>query len=300
MKNSLLVLLFSLTLLACQRQHGVVVNQNVRPRSAVHVLKQNEKKWLHYHHVGMKVDGQYELENEGMEFKCNIRMSHDSILWVSITPLGIEMMRAVITPDSIKALSKIPDNKFGYRLPSADIQEMMGFTLDLNDIQDLLVGIPLGIDRVGGKFKSDIENNELYVISSRYKRKIRKNLDPDNTKNDPIDSLELGNLNEKEKKRMERWDEEDLIVSRYWFDSQQFFLTKCVFNDLMHHRTVHIEYLDWFTDDNNQSYPKQGKILVQTEDKTAQFSWEITKLVYEKTFEFPFEFPADLEIKTKL
>ena len=41
------------------------------------------------------------------QIKGSMRIKKDSVIWISIAPVGIEMARCLITPDSIKLHSKI-------------------------------------------------------------------------------------------------------------------------------------------------------------------------------------------------
>jgi len=72
-------------------------------------------------------------------------MYKDSVLWVVITgPLGIEGLRARITPDSVKILDK--QNKSYIPRSVSYLQEVTELPLDLASLQDLLIGNPVFMD----------------------------------------------------------------------------------------------------------------------------------------------------------
>ena len=149
---------------------------------------------MKYHHVGMKLEGTVVASEEETGFKANVRMAKDSAVWLSISPaLGIEVARALLTTDSLQLLSKIPDNKFGYQSTLTEIENWLHFEIDLADLQNILIGQPIGIDKIGGKFKSSVQNSD-YVINTRYKRRLKKNINFINQLGDSLEKAETENL----------------------------------------------------------------------------------------------------------
>lgn len=93
-----------------------------------------------------KIDVDYE-DADGKKYNVNahLRMYKDSVIWISITgPLGIEGLRAYITPDSVKLLDK-QDKKYIERSLSY-LQDVTELPLDLSSLQDLLLGNPVFFD----------------------------------------------------------------------------------------------------------------------------------------------------------
>lgn len=278
------------------RVQPIVPNEVLRPRSALYILKQNEKTWLQYHHLGMKVEGEVIAEEEETSFKANIRMSNDSAVWLSLSPaLGIEVARALITEDSLHLLSKIPDNKFGYVSSISEIENWIHFDIDLADLQSILLGQPIGVDKVGGKFKSSVQNTS-YVVNTRYKRRLKKNINFIHQLGDSLQKVET----EREKRKLQRIDEEGLIISQFWIDGQSFLLNKMQFTDLMTQKSITIEYENWNNENPALTFPTKGSIRVKDGLEEYIFHWETTRMVNDRLFDFPFEIPDDYEIKKKL
>jgi hypothetical protein len=83
-----------------------------------------------------------------------VRMQKDSCIWLSVRPvLGIELVRVMITPDSVKMI-----NFFKKTLTerSADsLQQLLDIPYDFSTLQDLLIGNPVMLgDSVAG-FRTD-------------------------------------------------------------------------------------------------------------------------------------------------
>jgi hypothetical protein len=288
---------------SCKSEQAIIrTSEKVRPRSAIFVLKQNEKKWMPYHQAGMKVEGGFTSADEEIDFKANVRMSKDSAVWMSLSPaLGIEIARTLILKDSIKVLSKIPDNKFAFITGIEDLEKFVHFDLDLEDLQNLIFGQPIGIDRIGGKFKSDVDSAH-YIIQTRYKRRIKKSLEliQNNTDSIPNGIDDHERIKAREKRMQQRMEEDGLILSKYWFDAENFLLKKTQFNDAFNGRFVEIENLQWNTENPEQQYPSLIVVHVNDNGKQFSFTWEVNRCVTDRTFEFQFEIPEGYPIKKSI
>lgn len=298
-KQKYLLLVWVILLSSCHiypKIQPIEPQEMIRPRSALFILKQNEKTWMKYHHVGMKLEGTVVAGEEETGFKANVRMAKDSAVWFSISPaLGIEVARALLTTDSLHLLSKIPDNKFGYQSTLTEIENWIHFEIDLADLQNILIGQPIGIDKIGGKFKSSVQDAD-YVINTRYKRRLKKNINFINQLGDSLEKAET----EREKRKLQRIDQEGLIISQYWIDGSYFLLNKMQFTDLMTNKTITITYEDWNNENPELTFPTKGSIAVLDGQEKYLFLWEINKVVNDRLFDFPFEIPEDYEIKKKL
>jgi len=93
-----------------------------------------------------KVEMDYE-DGEGKKYDVNahVRIYSDSVIWISITAiLGIEGLRIYITKDSVKLLDK--QNKIYTARNISFLKDLTGLPLQLNTLQDLLVGNPVFLD----------------------------------------------------------------------------------------------------------------------------------------------------------
>lgn len=301
--STTLILFIALALYSCQSKPlAIRKTEKVRPRSALFVLKQNEKKWMPYHHAGMKIEGGFTSPDEEFDFKANVRIAKDSAVWMSISPaLGIEVARAMILQDSIKVLSKIPENKFALINGIEDLEKWVHFDLDLEDLQSLIFGQPIGIDKIGGKFKSD-EDSAHYIIQTRYKRRIKKSLELIQNNMDTLENNtdDHERIKAREKRMQQRMEEDGLILSKYWFDAETFLLKKTQFNDAYNGRLVEIENLQWNTENPEQQYPSLIVVHVNDNGKLFSFTWEVNRCVTDRTFEFQFEIPEGYPIKKTL
>ncbi len=79
------------------------------------------------------------MNTQSQSLSANVRLKKDSIIWISIAPfLGIELFRAVITPDSIKAINRIERTYFTE--DSEVINNILNTSLNFEMIQAVLLG----------------------------------------------------------------------------------------------------------------------------------------------------------------
>lgn len=80
------------------------------------------------------------IDNDKNSFNINMRMCRDSAIWVSVSPLlGIEAVRVLLTPDTVRFLDRI-NHEYkvsGYKL----INDLLNSgNLDFEIIQGVLTG----------------------------------------------------------------------------------------------------------------------------------------------------------------
>ncbi|MEI3801846.1 protein of unknown function [Chitinophaga ginsengisegetis] len=73
---------------------------------------------------------------------ATFRIKKDSIIWISVSaPIVDEVIRAVITPDSLKMYNRLDKQLFLRRM--SDAEELLNIPFDFNTLQDMLIGNPV-------------------------------------------------------------------------------------------------------------------------------------------------------------
>ncbi|MBC7486806.1 MAG: DUF4292 domain-containing protein [Cytophagaceae bacterium] len=129
------ILVFSLSVIllsACKKQ----------PATSGDLQKgQNHMEWtpLSFNYLVIKSKISFKSQGNSTNLTANIRIKKDSLIWLSITPgMGIEVVRAIITPDSVKVINRL-DNKYdAYSI--SYIKQTLGINLNYYNLQNLLVG----------------------------------------------------------------------------------------------------------------------------------------------------------------
>ncbi|MCG8475294.1 MAG: DUF4292 domain-containing protein [Cytophagales bacterium] len=102
---------------------------------------------------------------------ANIRIKDDSIVWVSISYLGVEAVRAKFEKDSIRILKKL-DKKY-HVLDYKTLSEKSGIDLSYNILQNMLTGNLLFKTKWNDKL---VRKEEHFELLQRHNKLFIKNL----------------------------------------------------------------------------------------------------------------------------
>jgi len=130
---------------------------------------QLQRQRINFKTFNAKMDIDYE-DGVGTKLSVNgqVRIYKDSVIWASLTAiLGIEGLRAYITPDSVKILDK--QNKVYIARSVSYLQEVTALPLDLYSLQDLLVGNPIFIDSTLSAYSRAPGTISLYGANTFFK-----------------------------------------------------------------------------------------------------------------------------------
>jgi hypothetical protein len=117
-----------------------------------------EYRKVDYKNLQMKAKMHYESDDQKQNFTANFRLKKNEVIWASISGFGLEVARAIITPDSVKALDKF--NKRVYLYTFKDLQKLINIDVDFGTLQDIIVGNAIAVD---GKI---VDIKELLGIST--------------------------------------------------------------------------------------------------------------------------------------
>jgi len=170
------ILLFAasfLLLSACKKQ----------PATSSDMQKgEHHMEWtpLAFNYLVIKSKINFKTQGNSNNLVANIRIKKDSLIWLSITPgMGIEVVRAIITPDSVKIINRL-DNKYdAYSI--SYIKQTLGIEMDYYNLQNLIVGdvlLPFGatdqVTTTDNTWQVKQQHNGIEVVSSisRIQKKV--------------------------------------------------------------------------------------------------------------------------------
>lgn len=291
----LAVIMVIALLAGCSNARRLSQGKPLRNRSTAHLIKANQETAFTYDYVGMKLAVDVEDAGKTTSFKANIRMRRDSVIWVSISPaLGVEMMRMIITPDSVKYISKVPGDKHYYLGDFGVISDAAGTDLDFGTIQDILVGNAVFLDKKDDHYESRV-HGQSYVLISKLHRHLKKVLDTDE-KSMVADAVFVVNPLDKEyQKARRRAKPEELQLKRFWLDPLHFRTSRVELDDFYNFRHVTLEF-EGFEQKDEQWYPSKGRLEVKDQVLgTKVIAFKTTRIRINKAYEFPFSIPEDYE-----
>ncbi len=126
-------------------------------------------------------------EGKNSVINSNISVKKDSVIWISLkAPLGIEIFRAMITPDSVYYMSRL-DKKYFIK-PISYLKSSLKADIDFYKIQEILFSSPLISDLKilpnkphNGKYIFNSDNNK-YIINSLFRVEKMESSDDNNNK----------------------------------------------------------------------------------------------------------------------
>lgn len=184
MRNSFIFILVLVLLVSCKSVEKVVeVNRELPNITETRLLRNIYFNELDYNTIyAKKIDLTLKEKKKSHSLKAMIRIQRDSFIWVSVTaPMGIEVARILLTPDSVKFTSprdkKYFVSDYNYFIDRFDA----GFTYDC--FQRMLTNrffdfesCTSEVDR-GRRFKFDKSGNDyiLYTLEEKtLGRKLKK------------------------------------------------------------------------------------------------------------------------------
>lgn len=123
--------------------------------------------------LSAKAKMHYENADKNFDFVANFRIRKDSIIWVSVSVAGLlQVARAVITPDSFKAI--LYTEKEAYQGPISDANKFLPEGIDFYSLQNLLLGDPILNNLIPSAIKKETatiavrSTNDNYVELATY------------------------------------------------------------------------------------------------------------------------------------
>jgi hypothetical protein len=152
-----------------------------------------------------KIKCDYSDTNQNKSFKTSIRMVKDSAVNALITFATIPIVNSLIRPDSVIITNR--QDKCVIRRDLDFIKEQFGVSFDYRNIEELLLGLPIGFDTTQKYFQ--IHDPHNYILSSHKKRAIRRE-----TRNKP-ERDRNGRLIQRREDRDNEAEEENVILKYY-------------------------------------------------------------------------------------
>jgi hypothetical protein len=129
-----------------------------------------ESERIDYKTFSAKVKVNFEgFDGKNYDFNAFIRIQKDRVIWVLINAsFGIEAFRILVTPDSVKVISKLDKT---YKLRSVNyLQDVAHLPVDFKVLQDLLVGNAIYVDSSNIAFYRRDENGVSLMSVGEYFR----------------------------------------------------------------------------------------------------------------------------------
>ena len=148
-------------------------------------LKSNE---FHFNTFDAKLDVEATVDSSTNSFVASLRIKKDSIIWISISKLGIEAARVLITKDSVKLVNRINNQYF--KGDFAYISKLLNSQLDYEILQALLVGNSVSFYDDDERLKGGVSDCQ-YLLGTIRKHKLKKVMEKGKELKDPSQNIYL-------------------------------------------------------------------------------------------------------------
>lgn len=268
-KISAFIVIFLFTLFSCKNHQKIVLNKEKEiclldyksPKTLTAHLKKTE---LIFEKLNAKLSVDASIDSASHSFSVSLRIRHDSIIWLSLSKLGIEGARVFITKDSVKFMNRINNTYF-----SGDfsyLSKLLNTELDFEILQSLLVGNSVEFYDEDEKIKAGVDNCHYFLGTIR-KRKIKKA--------------------EKGKDLKEPSQSIFLIPETYK-------IARVLFFEFNPDRSFDAHFSDFKKLDYAQLFPHKISYLIKAQ-KRINIQMDYSKIVLNEEQSFPFKIPENYE-----
>ncbi len=201
------------------------------------------------------------IDSSSNSFTVALRIKKDSVIWMSLSKLGIEGARILITKDSVKFVNPLKSQfftgDFGY------LSKLLNTELDFEVIQSLLVGNSVTFYDETEKIKPGVDNCQ-YTLGTIRKYKLRK--------------------------VMERGKELKEAAQSIYLIPETFKIARILFYDFNPDRSFDAQFGSFSSpeDSNNQLFPFKMNYIIKAQ-KNVTIDIEYNKVQLNEELSFPFK-----------
>lgn len=260
------LMFFSVILISCKNKqitlnNGKCILDFKNSRTLTSNLKTSEFKftWLKG-----KFSVEESVDSTANSFTVSLRMRKDSVIWMSISKLGIEGARVLITKDSVKFTNTI--NSKYFKGDFAYISKMLNTELDYEMLQSLLVGNSVEFYDEDEKIKPGITNCQ-YTLGTVRKYKIRRAVKGKELK-EPAQSI--------------------------YMIPETFKIARILFYEFNPDRSFDAQFDKFEKKDSTQLFPMKMSYTIKAQ-KDVKIDIEYSKVVLNEEQTFPFKIPDNYE-----
>lgn len=251
------------------------VREPIKDEGAEFLINKLKEHELKFQQFSAKFNVTYQVDGKKTNISGNLRINYDSIIWISITPaLGIEAVRFMLTPDTIKYINRISNtyfvNDFAY------INQLINKTLDYDMAQSFLIGNDFSLYE-SNSFKASVENQQ-YKLSTVDRRKLRIYV-----------------------RRSE--DDISIPIQSIWLDPESFKISKVLLKEAERDNRRFVASYGEFGDLEGKLIPTNLDFKVETDDKKIRIQISYSKIQLDQEQTYPFRIPGNYtetkELQTK-
>lgn len=265
-------------------------DRKLRPNELI-LFTQNRNNGIES--INAKAECDYTQDGKKTSFNITLKSKTDTAIWISISPaLGIEVARAMLTPDSLVFLNKLEKTYFVSTYQ--ELSEKLGSELNFYDLQDLLMYRIIKHQKKD-KYVSS-ENDQHYELLKSIRRKVKRNLglQGQNRKELNLDNInttiELDSTKRGEQRMIEK---EEQILIRTIIDKRSLAIISQSVKDVESNQELNINYGTEYFTDSTFVYPQKVDISVENKGQLySTFSLSFSRFRINEEVKFSIRVPS--------
>ncbi len=264
----ILFLLSALLLTSCKhRQKITLTNRKCildfkNSKTLTANLKSNE---FRFDRLNAKLNLEADIDSTFNSFTVSLRIKKDSLIWMSISKLGIEGARLLITKDSVKFMNRV--NNTYFKDDFSYFSTLLNAEIDYDDLQSLLTGNSVTFYNEDEKIKSGVDNCQ-YTLGTIRKYKLRRVMSKGKELNDPVQSI--------------------------YMVPETFKISRILFYDFNPSRSLDARFSEFTPVDSAQLFPLKMSFIVKAK-KNINIDIQYSKPRLNEEQSFPFKIPDNYE-----
>jgi hypothetical protein len=251
-----LVLIFAL---GCKTQRSAI-KAPIKEYGADFLLEKLQQNELKFEWLSARMRISYTNDKSTTDFKGQLRVRKDSVIWFSFSPaLGIEMARLIITQDSIKYLNRL--DKVYFKGDYDFVNRFLETNIDFDILQSFIIANDFQFyDK--STFRASIDHSE-YKLSTTDRRKLLKYVE------------ETG------------IDDKLVLIQNIWLNPESFKISRVDIKEYGKENKKLEAYYKSFDQVNDQWFPSRTEYKI-TGDQKLQIDVAYSRIELEEPMRFPF------------
>jgi hypothetical protein len=225
-------------------------------------LKENEFK---FNTLDGKLNVDAVIDSSSNSFSVNVRIKKDSVIWMSISKLGVEALRVLATQDSVFFINRL--NKQYFKGNYLYLSKQFSTQMDYEILQSLLVGNSVTFYDDDERLKASITNCQ-YMLGTIRKRKLKKIIVKGKELKEPAQTIYL--------------------------HPETFKILSILFYDFDLDRSFSAEFSDFISPDSLQLFPTKLSYQIKAQ-KNVFVNMVYAKQKFNEEVSFSFKIPENYE-----
>lgn len=251
-----------LLLSSCHTQRSAI-KQPIKAEGADYLFGKLKERELQFATLSARFSADYKNGNRKYAFSGQIRIRKDTLIWLSLSVMGLEGMRLMISQDSIKYINRLNNT---YLIGDwYDLNKFLNTSIEYDILQSFLIGNDISFYE-DGKFKATIDKNE-YKLSTTARRKLRKYI-----------------------RRQE--EEFNVFIQNIWLNPQTFKITRADVKEIRKDNIKLDATYSSFEMIGDQLFPREMSYLITAENRIG-VDVNFSRININEEMTFPFKIPSN-------